>query len=103
MINRALKAIRQFHGLTLAELSIKLHLSKSYLSEIEAGKKSVGFDLLEKYSQTFDIPVSSLVFFSENLNESSSVPERFRHVFAGKILTIMEWFVARNEAKTIRI
>lgn len=100
MINRALKAIRQFHGLTQAELADKLGMSKSYLSEIESGKKSVGFDLLEKYSMLFDIPVSSLVFFSENMANANSVPEKFRSVLAGKILTIMEWMAAKNEAKT---
>jgi len=99
MIHRALKAIRQFHGLTQAELAEKLNMSKSYLSEIESGKKAVGFDLLEKYSVLFDIPVSSLVFFSESM-DTGSVPEKFRSVLAGKILTVMEWMAARNEAKT---
>lgn len=100
MINRALKTIRQFHGLTQAELSLKLEMSKSYLSEIESGKKSVGYDLLEKYSILFDIPVSSLVFFSENLEDVDSAPEKFKSVVADKILNIMEWVVLRNEAKT---
>lgn len=100
MINRALKAIRQFHGLTQAELALKLDMSKSYLSEIESGKKSVGYDLLEKYSELFDVPVSSLVFFSENLEEADTIPEKFRSVVADKILNIMEWVALKNEAKT---
>lgn len=100
MINRALKTIRQFHGLTQAELALKLDMSKSYLSEIESGKKSVGYDLLEKYAELFDVPVSSLVFFSENIEKSDSVPEKFRSVVADKILKIMEWVAVRNEAKT---
>jgi transcriptional regulator with XRE-family HTH domain len=100
MINRALKTIRQFHGLTQAELALKLDMSKSYLSEIESGKKSVGYDLLEKYSQLFDVPVSSLVFFSENLEEADTIPEKFRSVVADKILNIMEWVALKNEAKT---
>ncbi|MCC1498313.1 helix-turn-helix domain-containing protein [Alcanivorax sp. 1008] len=100
MINRALKTIRQFHGLTQAELASKLSMSKSYLSEIESGKKSVGYDLLERYSEIFDVPVSSLVFFSENIEEAGSIPEKFRNVFAGKILKIMEWVALRDEAKT---
>lgn len=100
MINRALKTIRQFHGLTQAELALKLDMSKSYLSEIESGKKSVGYDLLEQYSELFDVPVSSLVFFSENLENSDAIPEKFRSVVADKILKIMEWVVVRNEAKT---
>lgn len=100
MINRALKTIRQFHGLTQAELALKLDMSKSYLSEIESGKKSVGYDLLEKYSELFDVPVSSLVFFSEHIENADSIPEKFRSVIADKILKIMEWVAVRNEAKT---
>ncbi|MFN3239563.1 MAG: helix-turn-helix domain-containing protein [Pseudomonadales bacterium] len=100
MINRALKTIRQFHGLTQAELALKLDMSKSYLSEIESGKKSVGYELLEKYSKLFDVPVSSLVFFSENLEEADTIPEKFRNVVADKILNIMEWVALKNEAKT---
>ena len=99
MINRALKTIRQFHSLTQAELASQLDMSKSYLSEIETGKKSIGFDLLEKYSELFDIPVSSLVFFSENLDVANTVPEQFKNVVADKILNIMEWITIRNEAK----
>ena len=75
-------------------------MSKSYLSEIESGKKSVGYDLLEKYSELFDVPVSSLVFFSENLEEADTIPEKFRSVVADKILNIMEWVALKNEAKT---
>ena len=96
MINRALKTIRQFHGLTQAELALKLDMSKSYLSEIESGKKSVGYDLLEKYSELFDVPVSSLVFFSENLEEADTIPEKFRSVVADKILNIIEWITLKN-------
>lgn len=99
MINRALKAIRQFHGLTQAEMAFKLGMSKSYLSEIESAKKSVGYDLLEKYSEIFDVPVSSLVFFSESIDKVDTVPEKFRSVVADKILKIMEWVAIRNEAK----
>lgn len=99
MINRALKAIREFHGLSQAELADQFGMSKSYLSEIETGKKSIGFDLLEKYSAKFDLPVSSLVFFSEHMGNPGSFPEKFRHVVADKIITLMEWLTARSNAK----
>ncbi|MDD9893771.1 MAG: helix-turn-helix transcriptional regulator [Gammaproteobacteria bacterium] len=99
MINRALKATRQFHGLTQAELSLKLNISKSYLSEIESGKKAIGYELLEKYSDIFEIPVSSLVFFSENFENEASIPEKFRNVIANKVLLIMEWAASKNETK----
>ena len=37
-------------------------LSKSYVSEIEKGDKNVSMATLQKYSDAFDIPMSSLLF-----------------------------------------
>lgn len=99
MINKALKLIRQFHKIKQSELAEKFSMSKFYLSEIESGKKPVSFELLEKYSAEFDIPASSLVFFSESLSGKKGVSEKFRSAFSGKILEIMEWFVEKDEAK----
>ncbi|MDU4942947.1 MAG: helix-turn-helix domain-containing protein [Mixta calida] len=99
MINRALKAIRLYHNVKQSELADSLFISKSYLSEIEAGKKSVSFDMLEKYSKEFDIPVSAMVFFSEQLEDEkkNGLAERFRLGCADKILKVLEWSIARNE------
>ncbi|WP_419792798.1 helix-turn-helix domain-containing protein [Serratia fonticola] len=101
MISRALKTIRLYHNLKQSELAENFCISKSYLSEIESGKKTVSFDMLEKYSKEFNIPVSSLVFFSEELESPSkkTVAEKFRSVFADKILKIMEWSIERNAGK----
>jgi transcriptional regulator with XRE-family HTH domain len=102
MIHRALKAIRQFHGLTQTDLASQMGLSKSYLSEIEGGKKPPSIALLEKYSETFDIPVSSLVFFSEVIGKEGKVPQKFRMVFATKILQIMDWLNNKNDSKNLK-
>lgn len=99
MINKALKLIRQFHEIKQSELAEKFSMSKSYLSEIETGKKPVSFELLNKYADEFEIPASSLVFFSESLSGKKDISEKLRSVFSGKVLKIMEWFVERNEAK----
>ncbi|QXB07017.1 helix-turn-helix domain-containing protein [Providencia rettgeri] len=101
MINKALKTIRLYHNLKQSELADSLSISKSYLSEIESGKKTISFDMLEKYSQKFDIPISSLVFLSEEMDTPSqkSFSEKFRAVFTEKILKIMEWSIERNESK----
>ncbi|MCP5206306.1 MAG: helix-turn-helix transcriptional regulator [Hahellaceae bacterium] len=99
MINKALKLIRQFHDLKQVELASKLEISKSYLSEIESGKKPVSFEMLEKYSNEFDIPISSLVFFSESLSSKKGISEKFRAVFSGKVLDMMEWLIDRDEQK----
>jgi len=102
MINRAIKVIRQFHNVKQVVLAKELEISKSYLSELESGKKPVNLEVLQKYSSRFDIPVSSLLFFSENMTANKKVSEQFKAVFADKILKVMEWFSEQNESKEIK-
>ncbi len=53
-------------------MSEQLGISKSYLSEIEKGSKKPTLDLMEKYSKNFQIPVSSIMFFSENIDNTKA-------------------------------
>lgn len=92
MINQALKNIRQFHNIKQSQLSTRLGISNSYLSEIESGKKSPSLELLDKYSEIFDIPVSSLLFFSESLeNYDKSLASRFQKKSSRLINRLLEW------------
>lgn len=102
MIHKALKVIRQFHGITQVELANNLGISKSHLSEIESGKKTVTLNLLEAYSKKFDIPVSSLVFFSESIGDEGKIPKKIRLAFTGKIIELMEWLNNKDESKKIK-
>jgi transcriptional regulator with XRE-family HTH domain len=102
MIHRALKVIRQFHGLKQNDLAGTLDISKSYLSEIETGKKPASLEILEKYSRVFDVPVSSLIFFSENIGKEQLSSSKFKKVVASKIVNIMEWFVEKNEKSQLK-
>lgn len=99
MINRALKTLRLYHNVKQSDLAESLLISKSYLSEIESGKKTVSFDMLEKYSKEFDIPISAMVFFSEELDneKKNGLAEKFRLGCADKILKVLEWSVEKNE------
>ena len=90
MLNRALRLLRTFHQLSQTELAKRLKISNSYLSERETGNKNPGLDLLEKYALIFNIPVSSILLFSEKLNGDRS-SEKIRVKAAGKILRILEW------------
>lgn len=92
----ALKLIRQFYRVKQSELAANLDISNSYLSEIESGSKEVTLALLKKYSKHFDIPISSLMLFSEKLDDNS-ISENFRFRFASKIKQIMEWVVAKDD------
>jgi len=95
MLGKALKYIRIFHNMNQTVFAERIGISRSYLSEIEAGKKPASIELLEKYSSLFNIPVSSLLLFSEEL-ESPIFPEKGRLYVADKILKIMEWMVEKD-------
>lgn len=97
MLNEALRLIRVYHDLTQTQLSYDLAISNSYLSEIESGKKAPSLELLSKYSGRFDIPVSSLLFFSENL-EKSRVTDKVRLGVARKVVDLLGW-VSKNSKR----
>ena len=68
MIHEALRLLRVFHDYKSGELAAKLGISQSYLSEVENQKKKPTLDLLERYGEVFNIKVSTLMFFSEELD-----------------------------------
>lgn len=98
MLNRALKLLRTFHQLSQVELSKRLGISNSYLSEIESGRKSPSVELLGSYANIFKIPVSSILLFSEQL-ENSNGGNALRVKAADKVLRLLEW-VAEKEIVT---
>lgn len=68
-MGEVLKKIRTIYGYTAKEMSSHLGISPSYLSEIENNKKRPSLDLLEKYSEIFEIKVSSIIAMSENYDD----------------------------------
>lgn len=89
MLNQALKLVRVYHNQSLTQLSQGIGLSKSYISEIEGGKKKVSMEVLEKYSSHFRIPTSSLMFFAEKT--ASGTGEDVRVFVADKVLKMLDW------------
>lgn len=77
------------------ELAEKLGISKSHLSEIESGKKAPTLALLDRYADVFGIPVSSILFFSENL-DSDVKTEKARVFVSSKILALMNFIAERS-------
>ncbi|MBC2772088.1 helix-turn-helix transcriptional regulator [Rhizobium sp. AQ_MP] len=96
MLNEALRLIRVFHDMKQNEAAEKLGISKSYLSEIEKGHKEPSLELLRKYEAAFDIPTSSIIFFSENLGKSPA-REKARTFVASKIINMMKFIEERSE------
>jgi transcriptional regulator with XRE-family HTH domain len=90
-----------FHDVKQNELAERLGISKSFLSEIESGKKAVSVELIEKYSVEFQIPASSILFFSENLNSPDAigrVADRAKGVIARKVLNFLQLIEDRTGA-----
>lgn len=96
MLNRALKMLRTYHQLSQVELAKRLGISNSYLSELEKGDKTPGLDLLEKYSEVFKMPVSSILLFSESIDMQRKPGTRLRVAAADKILRLLEWLQERD-------
>lgn len=90
MIGRALKIIRKFNHIKQKEFAASTGLSPSYISEIENGIKEPTLDVIQRYSEEFDIPMSSILFFSEEL-KNKKISEKLRLKSADKILKMLEW------------
>ena len=100
MLNEALRLIRVFHELKQYELAERLGVSKSHLSEIESGAKTPSLDLIERYSAEFSLPVSSIMFFSEQLPNARH-GDRVRSKVAGKVLDILRFVERKADAESV--
>lgn len=94
MQREALRLVRVFHDMSQTALAERLQISKSYLSEIESGKKQVTLELLQKYADTFGMPLSSLLFFTEQVEGGAR--ERVRTSIAGKVIKMLDWMAAKD-------
>ena len=98
MIHDALRLIRVFHELKQFELAEKLGVSKSHISEIEKGNKSPSLDLVRRYAIEFKLPVSSIMFFAEELPNARSGDE-VRLKIAGKVIDILRFVERKADAE----
>lgn len=89
MYDRALKTIRQYHRLSQSEMAEQIGISRSYLNEIERDKKEPSLEILRKYAERFEVPLSSLMLFAERAH--SSTYDKARVFVADKVLKMLEW------------
>lgn len=95
MLGEALRLIRVYHDLKQKQAAERLGVSTSYISEVEKGTKTPTLDVIERYSKAFDIPISSIMFFSESLERGGPV-DTARTFVAGKVLALMQFLEARS-------
>lgn len=70
VIGEVLKRLRTIYGYKAIDVSEKLGISASYLSEIENDKKQPSLEHLKKYAELFGIKLSSLILLSEAYEEA---------------------------------
>lgn len=92
MIGEALRLIRVFHNLKQTEAANKLQISQSYISEIERGTKTPTLEMIQKYGEIFDIPPSSIMYFSENMRSSTGSTRSV----ANKILKLLQFIEQKS-------
>jgi transcriptional regulator with XRE-family HTH domain len=96
MVSEALRMMRVFHDLTQRELADKLGISKSHVSEIESGRKTPTLEVLKRYSEFFEVPVSSILFFSEHIDGEINLESDIRKFISSKILALMNFIAERS-------
>jgi len=89
-LGEALRLVRSFHDMNQVELAQRLGISRSYLSELESGKKTPSLDLLDNYAKVFEIPVSYLLIFCETLDDGETA-SKVRSVATEKALKVLGW------------
>ncbi|MGO8792613.1 MAG: helix-turn-helix transcriptional regulator [Terriglobia bacterium] len=68
-MNDVLRLLRIYHDLKGYELAEQLGVSRSYLSEIEKGKKEPSLDLIRQYAKVFNTTPSAILFLSESFEK----------------------------------
>lgn len=100
MLAEALRLLRVFHDLKQSELAQALEISRSHVSEIESGNRVPSLEVLQKYARAFKVPISSVLFFAEQLEASpknNDLAARTKTAIASKIIRFLQVVEERTE------
>ena len=86
MLSEALRKIRQSSGESVSELARRLDVSKSHLSEVENNKKKPSLDLLQRFSDHYDLPLSHILFLSENFDVNEGKASRLTREYLSRFI-----------------
>jgi transcriptional regulator with XRE-family HTH domain len=99
MLSEALRLLRVYHDMRQYELAVKLGVSKSYISEIENDNRSPSLEVIQKYAEEFKIPVSSIAFFAEQIDDHSKTGKKLLSVktaIASKVIGMLKLIEERT-------
>lgn len=94
---KALKLLRELHSINQVSLGGTLDLSPSYISDLEAGKRTPSLEVIESYAKFFGIPLSSLFALAEVIENPRFDLGKFKlHV---KVIEAVNFMNIRNRVK----
>lgn len=89
-IGTAIKTCRNRKDMTLKELSIESGLSLSYISLLENNKRDPNLSTVESISNALKIPISLLLFLSEEKEKFESISPELAEKLSLLTLKVME-------------
>lgn len=104
MLSETLRLLRVFHDMKQSELAERLGVSKSYVSEIENGNRTPSMEVIQRYADTFKVPVSSVMFFAENLEDAKNrrgAAARAKKAIASKIVNFLQLVEEKTELDAV--
>lgn len=84
-IHKILRLIREYNKMSIREFAGKHNISPANISEIERGIYKPRFEVLEAYSKEFNIPMSTILLFTED-NTSKA-----KQWLCKKAISLLEW------------
>ena len=69
-IAEVFRLLRVHHSMKQVELAKAFGVNPQYTTQLERGRKSVTLNMIQKYSDYFNIPVSSITYIAEHLESA---------------------------------
>lgn len=77
-----IRLIRTADGLAQGALAERLNVSRTYLCQIENGRKQASLSFLKNFSQQFSVPLPLLFFGEQTQVANDEIMAELREIFA---------------------
>lgn len=98
MIGEVVRVTRIANDFTTKDLSEKSQVSKSYINEIEKGKKTPSNDILNKLSEGFNLDIEDLLLLDEYHNSLIGKKEKLE-IYRMLLLKTLETYEEKEVKK----